>query len=87
VPEIRADFDELEAVFLEEAPSVRRGTRAEKRDFMESCFRRAMERTETWIGRLRARTDLGFADPAYRLMWKKLNAEAGLTGMPAGDDH
>ena len=35
-----------------------RAARAEKRDFMESCFRRAMESTEAWIARLRARTDL-----------------------------
>jgi hypothetical protein len=36
-----------------------------------------------WIERLRGRRDLTFADPAYRAMWHKLNAEAGLTGMPA----
>ena len=86
VPEIRADFDALETAFLEEAPSARKGTRAQKRDFMESCFHAAMERTESWIGRLSARTDLRFADPAYRGMWKTLNAQAGLTGMPAEGD-
>jgi secernin len=86
VPEIRADFDALEEEFLAEAPSVRTAASAEKREFMESCFRRAMERTEAWIARLASRADLRFQDPAYREMWKKLNAEAGLTGMPAESD-
>jgi hypothetical protein len=82
VPEIRKDFDVLEAAFLSEAETVRKGTRAEKRDFMESCFHRALQATESWIARLRARSDLAFEDPAYRAMWQKLNAEAGLSGMP-----
>jgi hypothetical protein len=86
VPAIRADFDQLEASFLKEAPPIRRGTPAEKRDFVESCFRRAMERTEAWIASLRSRADLTFADPAYRMMWEKLNREAGLTEMtPEGE--
>ncbi len=83
VPEIRRDFDALEEAFLSEAPSVRTGTAGEKRDFVDSCFRRAMEATDAWIARLQARTDLAFADPSYRAMWAKVNAAAGLTGMPA----
>lgn len=83
VPEIRKDFDVLEHDFLCEAESVKRGTAEEKRDFMESCFRRSMQATESWIARLRARTGLEFEDDAYRGMWQKLNAEAGLMGMPA----
>jgi len=83
VPEIRADFDRLEGCFLAEAPAVRRGTPEEKRQFVEHCFRRAMEETERWIARLRARGELAFRDPAYRAMWARLNAEAGLQGMPA----
>ncbi len=83
VPEIRAEFDVLESEFLSEAESVKKGAPSEKRDFMEYCFCKAMQATEEWIARLRARTDLHFEDPAYRLMWSKLNAEAGLTGMPA----
>jgi secernin len=82
VPEIRADFDRLEDEFLAEAPVVMKGTDAEKRDFTETCFRRAMAATEIWIARLRARPDLCFTDAAYRAMWAKLNAEAGLSGMP-----
>ncbi len=83
VPQIRQDFDKLEDAFLAEAETVKKGTLAEKRDFMEYCFRVAMQATEEWIARLRARTDLKFEDPAYRAMWQKLNAEAGLTGLPA----
>jgi secernin len=82
-PEIRADFDRLEGGFLAEAPAVRRGTAGEKRQFVEHCFRRAMEETERWIARLRARGDLSFQDPAYRAMWARMNAEAGLQGLPA----
>ncbi len=82
VPALRADFDPLEAEFLAQAVSVKKGTNAEKRDFSDYCFRRAMEATEAWIARLRARSDLAFADPAYATMWAKLNAEAGLSSMP-----
>jgi len=82
VPEIRRDFDAVEDKFLAESESVRRGTPAEKHDFMEHCFWKAMDATENWIGRLRGRTDLRFEDPAYRRMWQRLNAEAGMTGMP-----
>jgi hypothetical protein len=49
---------------------------------MQYCFREAMRLTEAWIARLQRRRDLEFSDPAYRAMWAKLNAEAGLTGMP-----
>ena len=82
VPEIRKDFDALEDEFLAESVSVRRGTPEEKRDFMEYAFRKAMDSTEAWIARLRQRTDLRFENAAYRAMWQKLNAEAGMTGMP-----
>jgi hypothetical protein len=83
IPEIRKDFDVLENEFLCESESVKRGTLDEKRDFMEYCFQKSMQATEVWIGRLRARTDLMFEDDAYQAMWQKLNAEAGLKGMPA----
>jgi dipeptidase len=83
VPEIRADFDRIEAEFIAQAGTVKNGTLSEKKDFTDYCFRVAMDATEAWIARLRKRTDLKFEDPAYRSMWAKLNAEAGLTGMPA----
>ena len=73
----------VEADFLAEAESVRRGSDGEKRDFMAHCFARAMEKTDAWIARLQSRTDLAFEDPAYRRMWATLNSAAGLTGMPA----
>lgn len=82
VPEIRADFDALEGQFLAEAETVKLGTPAEKKEFMESCFRRAMQATDGWIARLRAMPGLAFEDAAYAGMWQKMNAEAGLTGMP-----
>lgn len=82
VPEIRADFDRLEDEFLAEAEAVRKGPPTEKAQFMEYCFRLALAATEDWIARLRSRQGLRFSDPSYRAMWAKLNAEAGLTGMP-----
>lgn len=82
VPEIRADFDALEAEFLSQAETVKAGSPGEKKEFMDYCFRRALQATEAWIARLRARQDLAFEDPSYRAMWQKLNAEAGLVGMP-----
>jgi dipeptidase len=46
VPEIRGDFDVLEHEFLSESESVKKGTLAEKRDFMEHCFHKSMQATE-----------------------------------------
>ncbi len=83
VDDIRGDFDPLEAAFIAAAETVKRGTDREKKEFMDYCFRTAMSATETWIERLRMRHDLAFSDPAYRAMWQKLNAQAGLTGLPA----
>ncbi len=82
VPEIRSDFDVLEDEFLAESESVLRGSAEEKRGFMEHCFWKSMDRTEHWIARLQKRSDLRFEHTAYRLMWQRLNAEAGMTGMP-----
>lgn len=82
VPEIRQDFDPLEDEFLSQAETVKRGTSREKADFMEYCFRKALGATETWIARLQKRRDLKFSDSRYRAMWARLNAEAGLGGMP-----
>jgi dipeptidase len=82
VPQIRKDFDVLENGFVAESESMKKSTLNEKRDFMEYCFHKSMQATETWISRLRARADLTFKDAAYQAMWQKFNAEAGLTGMP-----
>jgi hypothetical protein len=86
VPAIRQDFDPLEAEFLAQAETVKRGTPGEKAEFMEYCFRKALAATEAWIAHLQTRHDLKFSDPPYRAMWAKLNAEAGLTGLTDEND-
>lgn len=83
VPEIRKDFDNLEAKFLNAAETVKYGSDKEKKEFMDYCFQKAMDATDGWILSLRGRSDLEFEHAGYRSMWQKLNAEAGLTGMPA----
>jgi secernin len=82
VPEIRQDFDLLEESFLARAETVKHGTPGEKAEFMKYCFREALMATEAWVAKLEKRRDLRFSDPAYRSMWARLNAEAGMTGMP-----
>jgi secernin len=82
VPEIRQDFDPLEESFLAQAETVKHGMPGEKAEFMQYCFREALKATESWIARLQKHRDLRFSDQAYRAMWVKLNAEAGLTGLP-----
>jgi dipeptidase len=86
VPAIRQDFDPLEAEFLAQAETVKRGTPGEKAEFMEYCFHKALAATEAWIAHLQTRHDLRFSDPPYRAMWARLNAEAGLTGLPDEND-
>jgi secernin len=83
VPEIRKDFDEIEAEFLAEAPIVLKSNSSTKREFVEYAFRRANEATDDWIRRLADRVDLTFTNHDYHKMWQKFNAQAGLTGMPA----
>ena len=83
VPEIRKDFDNLEAKFLAAAETVKYSSDKEKNEFMNYCFQKAMDATDGWILSLRGRSDLEFEHAGYRSMWQKLNAEAGLTGMPA----
>jgi secernin len=83
VPEIRKDFDNLEAMFTDAAETVKYGSDKEKKEFMDYCFQKAMDATDGWILSLRGRSDLEFEHAGYRSMWQKLNAEAGLTGMPA----
>lgn len=83
VPEIRSNFDTLEDSFLAQSKAVMKGTDEEKREFSDFCFRESLRATEEWIARLRARSDLEFEDSAYRAMWQKLNAEAGLSSLPA----
>lgn len=83
VPAVRKDFDALEDSFIAAAPTVLKGTAAEKKQFMDDCFRRADEATDQWIAALSCRRDLAFADAEYNAMWQKYNSMAGLSGMPA----
>ena len=79
VPEIRKDFDVLETEFLAAAEIARKGPSKEKQDLMEYAFQHSMKATEVWIERLSSRTNLKFEDAAFGAVWKKLNAEAGLS--------
>ncbi len=83
MPEIRADFDCIETEFLTEAETAARGSTLEKQEFMVYCFHKAQYAEQKWIDRLAARHDLHFARPEIEAMWKTVNAQAGLTGMPA----
>jgi len=47
VPEIRRDFDALENEFVAESGSMKKSTLDEKRDFMEYCFHKSLQTTET----------------------------------------
>ena len=82
MPDIRKEFDVLEAEFLQQAATVKKGIPAHKYEFMEYCFRKAMQATETWIAALSARSDLSFKDQAYGALWHRFNYAAGLTGLP-----
>ena len=83
MPEIRHDFDAVEAGFLAEAPAVLKGSLKEKQAYVDDCHATAEQATRTWTDRLARRTGLFFADPDYRSMWETYNRRAGLTGMPA----
>lgn len=83
MPEIRHDFDAVEAGFLAEASSVLKGSLKEKKEFVDYCFGAAAQATQVWTDRLARRMGLSFADPDYRAMWEKYNSQAGLSGMPA----
>jgi secernin len=82
VPEIRADFEALEDEFIQEAQTVQKGIHEQKKEFMEDCFQRAVQATNTWAERLATRKDLHFKDHAYYDAWKAFNQEAGLANMP-----
>jgi len=83
MPEIRHDFDAVEAGFLAEAPAVLKGSLEEKKEFVDYCFGAAAQATQVWTDQLARRTGLSFTDADYRAMWEKYNSQAGLSGMPA----
>ena len=74
-PEIRADFDALEADFFAEAPGALRQEAAQRREFVEACWARAQATTDSWIARLEKRNYF-IQDPGYRAMWDRFNREA-----------
>ena len=74
-PEIRADFDALEAKFYADAPTALGGTPAQKREFIEGCWARAQAATDAWIARLERRNYF-IQNPDYRAMWDRFNREA-----------
>jgi dipeptidase len=77
VPEIRADFEALEAGFFAESEAVRTGTAGEKQAFVDDCWQRAGAAGAAWIERLEKRNYF-IADSAYRAMWKGFNDAASL---------
>ena len=74
-PEIRADFDALEAEFFAEAPAVLGQGTVQKQAFVETCWARAEAATDAWITRLEKRNYF-IQNPDYRAMWDRFNREA-----------
>lgn len=72
LPQIRNDFEALEAQFLADVGHVKRGTMREKRDFMEYCFRAAEEATERWLRELAGRSWAYPATP-FGELWAAYN--------------
>ena len=75
VPEIRADFEALEADFFAAAETVRKAGPGENQAFVSDCWRRADEASAAWVAKLERRNYF-VADSAYRAMWKTFNDAA-----------
>ena len=75
VPEIRNDFDPLEAAFIADAENVKRGTFQEKKKFMEHCFHEAMVVTERWIQKLES-SSIVYPKTPFGQLWEKYNRAA-----------
>ena len=73
-PQIRADFDKLEAEFFAEAPRVAPASRSVKSEFILDCWKRAEAVTDRWIERLKQRNYF-IEHGAYRAMWDRFNRE------------
>jgi hypothetical protein len=76
-PDLRAEFEALEARFLADADSVMRGTTAEQHAFEHECWRLADEAAGRWLVRLEAKQWF-VADAAYGAMWERFNSQAAL---------
>lgn len=76
-PQIRADFDRLEAQFFAEASQVKSAATKVKSEFVLDCWKRAEAVTESWIGKL-AKRNYVIDHDAYRAMWDRFNREGSL---------
>jgi dipeptidase len=76
--EVRADFEALERRFFAEGPGLLGASAAEKRGFVEECWRLAAEATERWVQRLEQRS-WSFADAEYGGMWDRFNRAAAFS--------
>ena len=77
VPEIRRDFEALEDKFFTASETVRKGSAAEKADFVAACWQQAGAAEAQWISKLEARSYfIGNRD--YRKMWDDYNRAACL---------
>ena len=77
MPEIRAEFDQLEDEFMQDACGLLPYTTYQRKDFMDFCFKKAEEATEKWIKELSSR-QLSFADADMAAAWSKFNRQAGI---------
>lgn len=74
-PEIRSDFDALEAEFFAAAPGLKTASPKARSDFVHDCWRRAEAATDRWIEKLEKRNYF-VEHAAYRAMWDRFNREA-----------
>jgi len=79
MPEIRNDFDLIEAELLENASGVKRGSLKEKKELMEYSFRVSLAATEKWIKVLSLSKISDIEDQAYGNMWDLVNNECGIS--------
>lgn len=79
MPEIRKEFNQIEAELLDCASTVKQGSRNEKKELMEYGFRVSLEATDKWIERLKQEKPFSIKDYAYNEMWKSVNDACGIS--------
>jgi secernin len=79
VPEIRNEFDKIEAELLENASGIKRGSLKEKKELMEYSFRETLAATGKWIKVLSLSKIRDIEDQAYGDMWDLVNNECGIS--------